>query len=155
LRFESELDPKLPEILGSESEIRDAMTNLILNAVDAMPEGGLLRIRTAGAGAAAPLVSLEVCDTGVGMDEGTRRRCLKPFYTTKGERGTGLGLAMVYGMAQRHRAEIEIESEPGKGTMIRLMFPVPAAAAPAIAHRAASQSARRLRILVVDDDPLL
>ena len=57
------------------------------------------------------------------MDEETRRRCLEPFFTTKGERGTGLGLAMVYGMAQRHNAEIEIESEVGSGTIMRLNFP--------------------------------
>ena len=69
-------------------------------------------------------VHLEVADTGVGMDEATRRRCLEPFFTTKGERGTGLGLAMVYGIAQRHNAEIEIESATGKGTTVRLDFPV-------------------------------
>ena len=64
-------------------------------------------------------------DTGVGMDEETRRRCLEPFFTTKGERGTGLGLAMVYGMTRRHNAEIEIESAVGQGTTVRLRFPVP------------------------------
>ena len=58
----------------------------------------------------AGYVQVEVTDTGVGMDEDTRRRCLEPFYTTKGERGTGLGLAMVYGMVQRHSAELEIDS---------------------------------------------
>ncbi len=65
---------------------------------------------------------MEVRDTGIGMDEETRRRCLEPFFTTKGERGTGLGLAMVYGMAQRHSADIEIDSAPGKGTCVRLAF---------------------------------
>ena len=62
------------------------------------------------------------------MDEETRRRCLEPFFTTKGERGTGLGLAMVYGMVQRHSAALEIDSKPGAGTTIRLLFPVGAAA---------------------------
>ena len=65
---------------------------------------------------------LEVEDEGVGMDEDTRRRCLEPFFTTKGTRGTGLGLAMVYGVAQRHGASLEIESEPGKGTLVRMTF---------------------------------
>ena len=65
---------------------------------------------------------LEVQDAGVGMDEDTRRRCLEPFFTTKGTRGTGLGLAMVYGVAQRHGASLEIESEPGKGTLVRMTF---------------------------------
>ena len=97
--------------MGVESEIREALTNLIFNAVDAMPEGGTLTLRTRAVhGCAAPTAPratrcVEVTDTGVGMDEETRRRCLEPFFTTKGERGTGLGLAMVYGMVQRHSAE--------------------------------------------------
>ena len=97
---------------------------------------------------------MEVPDTGVGMDEETRRRCLEPFFTTKGERGTGLGLAMVYGIAQRHSAEIEIESAPSQGTTVRLRF----RAASGRRHRAERrQSPFRtpLRILMVDDDPLL
>ena len=69
------------------------------------------------------MVVVEVSDDGVGMDEDTRSRCLEPFFTTKGERGTGLGLAMVYGIAQRHGAELQVDSEPGKGTTIRLLFP--------------------------------
>ena len=69
-------------------------------------------------------VLVEVTDTGIGMDEETRRRCMEPFFTTKGERGTGLGLASVYGMLQRHNAELEIDSAPGKGTTVRMIFPV-------------------------------
>jgi CheY-like chemotaxis protein len=90
------------------------------------------------------------------MDDDTRRRCLEPFYTTKGERGSGLGLAMVYGMIQRHSAELEIESEAGRGTTIRLSFPAynSAVVVTPKATRAAVVS-RRLRILLVDDDPLL
>src|SRR5665213_2107026 len=101
-------------------------------------------------------VVIEVSDSGVGMDEDTRRRCLEPFFTTKGERGTGLGLAMVYGIAQRHNADIEIESAEGEGTTVRLTFPTslaegtvqgkPESGVPTLA---------RLRLLVVDDDPLL
>ncbi len=163
------LSDPLPAIMGAEHEIRDALTNLIFNAVDAMPAGGTLtvRTRTVGAGHAtaqgdapgpgdATHVIMEVTDTGVGMDEDTRRRCLEPFYTTKGERGTGLGLAMVYGMVQRHSAEIEIYSEPGHGTTVRLIFPAQSASlvstTPALQPALA---ARRLRILLVDDDPLL
>jgi len=101
-------------------------------------------------------VCLEVSDTGLGMDEETRRRCLEPFYTTKGERGTGLGLAMVYGMVQRHSAELEIESEPGKGTTMRLLFtlPMPDTAASGVAPVLAPTQFP-LRILLVDDDPIL
>ena len=123
-----------------------------------MPEGGVLTLRTrstAPPGAAARHAVVEVADTGVGMDEDTRRRCLEPFFTTKGERGTGLGLAMVYGMAQRHAAEIGIDSVPGRGTTVSVSFPVPAIEPAGAAEPAARAPASRLRILIIDDDPLL
>ena len=137
----TELASGLPRILGTESDIRDALTNLIFNAVDAMPEGGTLH--AAHAPRSQQLVELDVRDTGAGMDEETRRRCFEPFFTTKGERGTGMGLAMVYGMVQRHDAQIEIESAPGAGTTVRLQFKAaPSAAAAADeAGRGASASA--------------
>jgi CheY-like chemotaxis protein len=101
-------------------------------------------------------VLIEVSDTGVGMDEDTRRRCLEPFFTTKGERGTGLGLAMVYGIVRRHNAEIEIESVVGKGTTMRMSFPIPATQEAGPSQRAAVFTVpSRQRILIVDDDPLL
>jgi CheY-like chemotaxis protein len=102
-------------------------------------------------------VQVEVCDSGVGMDEETRSRCIEPFFTTKGERGTGLGLAMVYGMAQRHGATLEIDSEVSKGTTMRLIFPVGAGAGNAIeATQPVRPLPRNLQILLVDDDcPLL
>ena len=90
------------------------------------------------------------------MDEETRRRCLEPFYTTKGERGTGLGLAMVYGMVQRHSAELDIDSAVGRGTTVRLSFAAAdAVAVPAAAGPRLQPAAQRLRILLVDDDPML
>lgn len=165
-------------VLGAESEIRDALTNLIFNAVDAMPEGGVLSVTTGttimgggqGESANAHLdntsasariavsrgVWLEVSDTGIGMNEETRRRCLEPFFTTKGERGTGMGLAMVYGMAGRHGAEIEIDSEPGRGTAVRLVFPAVSEGAPASGKsNVDDRPPRPARILIVDDDPLI
>jgi CheY-like chemotaxis protein len=88
------------------------------------------------------------------MNEDSRRRCLEPFFTTKGERGTGLGLAMVYGAVKRHSAEIEIESAPGKGTSVRLVFGV--ANAGVTAEEPVQEAVPHgLRILVVDDDPVL
>jgi CheY-like chemotaxis protein len=146
-------------VMGVESEIREALINLIFNAVDAMPDGGALTIRTrsletSGSSAGPARTSVEVIDTGTGMDAETRRRCLEPFFTTKGERGTGLGLAMVYGTIQRHAADIEIDSTPGQGTCVRLIF---AAATHVAEATEPSRAARpsRLRILVIDDDPLL
>ena len=165
----TELAPALPSIMGSESEIREALINLIFNAVDAMPGGGRLTLRTRtiadasnpSSADAAPGVQIEVIDTGVGMDADTRRRCLEPFFTTKGERGTGLGLAMVYGMVQRHSAAIEVDSTPGQGTMVRLMFRAKPVSIALVDTSGASGAPRplarppKLRVLVVDDDPLL
>ncbi|MBL8995407.1 MAG: GAF domain-containing protein, partial [Spirochaetia bacterium] len=143
----------LPKIMGIESEIREAVLNLVFNAIDAMPEGGTLRLATFVERGEAVL---EVADTGIGMDEDTRRRCLEPFFSTKGDRGTGLGLAMVFGTVKRHNAEIEIESEKGSGSRIRLKFPIQAAGAtgaPRYEHE--PPLSVRLRILLVDDDPLV
>jgi DNA-binding response OmpR family regulator/signal transduction histidine kinase len=156
----TELEDDLPPITASESEIREALTNLVFNAVDAMPVGGLLTLRTRqvhDAGSRAT-VQLDVSDSGIGMDAETRRRCLEPFFTTKGDRGTGLGLAMVYGTVQRHGADLEIDSAPGRGTTVRLLF-----------RQASAQAAEdsgwgllepsggmlSMNLLLVDDDPVL
>jgi CheY-like chemotaxis protein/anti-sigma regulatory factor (Ser/Thr protein kinase) len=145
-----ELADGLPRVSGADHELREALTNLVFNAVDAMPQGGRLVMRTRLQPGG---VAVEVQDSGIGMDEETRRRCLEPFFTTKGERGTGLGLAMVYGVAQRHEAHIEIDTAPGAGTCIRMVLP-PAAGTGEPGERAVPPP-RPARLLVVDDDPLL
>jgi len=96
-------------------------------------------------------------DTGVGMDENTRQRCLEPFFSTKGQRGTGLGLAMVYGVMERHGGRIEVQSAPRAGTTVRLVFPLPITAAAASTHPfgAVEPGVRPLRVLCVDDEPIL
>jgi CheY-like chemotaxis protein/anti-sigma regulatory factor (Ser/Thr protein kinase) len=155
IKVQTELAADLPAILGVESELREALINLVFNAVDAMPDGGVLTLRTkAGGGEPTGTVSVEVADSGVGMDAETRRRCLEPFFTTKGERGTGLGLAMVYGVAQRHAAELDIHSSPGAGTTLSLIF---AAARDHDERASATEAAAlpRLRLLLIDDDPVL
>jgi PAS domain S-box-containing protein len=163
----SDIARDLPPIKGVAGEIREALINLILNAADAMPEGGTITLRAYVAETSSPVterpyrtVRIEVTDTGHGMSEETRRRCCEPFFTTKGERGTGLGMAMVYGIVQRHDAQIEIESEIGKGTTVRLSFPMMPAEGAAMAVGGITPDAARprvlpLRILVVDDDPVL
>lgn len=132
IQVQSELFAELPDILGSSTELRDACTNLLLNAVDAMPRGGLLILRTFVS--AQGRVCIEVADTGIGMDTQTRLRCLEPFFTTKGDCGSGLGLAMVYGMVSRYSGDIEIDSTPGVGTRITLSF----APAPSVSGAAAA-----------------
>ncbi|HET9475077.1 MAG TPA: ATP-binding protein [Steroidobacteraceae bacterium] len=145
-------------VMVIESELREALVNLVLNAIDAMPEGGKLTLRAGRIGAAvdpASRVFIEVSDTGTGMDEETRRRCLEPFFTTKGERGSGLGLAMVYGITQRHEAEIDIISAPGAGSTFRITFPPPKPAARPTAVARTPKVPGKTRILLIDDDPLL
>jgi PAS domain S-box-containing protein len=154
VQVETDLAPDLPDIIGRESDLRDAFTNLILNAVDAMPDGGRLTLRSRVIGQRR--VQVEVIDTGVGMDEATRTRCLELFFTTKGERGTGLGLAMVYGMVERHGGELQVESEPGKGTTIRLVFRVAANSTGGIVDTLTElRPALPSRILIIDDDPII
>jgi CheY-like chemotaxis protein len=164
IEMRTELAPELPPVMGAGNEIREALTNLIFNAVDAMPNGGPLTVRTRIApesgfhpeeARSRKTVQVEVSDAGIGMDEDTRRRCLEPFFTTKGERGTGLGLAMVYGTIQRHSADIEIESTVGKGTTVRLSFAIPTRVSGNAAAPASAGTVPPLRILVVDDDPLV
>jgi CheY-like chemotaxis protein len=125
-----------------------------------MPDGGTLRLRAYSSSAAADSaeqgrkVVLEVADTGVGMDAATKDRCLEPFFSTKGERGSGLGLAMVYGMSQRHGAELEIDSQVGRGTCVRLRFIARSASSGnGAVHPGHLPPGRPLRLLVIDDDP--
>jgi signal transduction histidine kinase len=141
----------VPEIAGDAAELREVLTNLIFNAVDAMPQGGTIDIRTV---ADEKAITISVTDTGTGMDDEVRQRCLEPFFTSKGEKGTGLGLAVVYGIIQRHGGEVEIESALGKGTTFYLRLPIvkPPQAAGA---QSTQKLDRSLHILVVDDQPII
>jgi signal transduction histidine kinase/CheY-like chemotaxis protein len=155
----TDLAADLPAVAGIESEIREALVNLVLNAVDAMPRGGILTLRTRAVprphGSGAGYVQIDVADTGIGMNDETRRRCMEPFFTTKGEHGSGLGLAAVYGVVRRHGAEIDIRSVQGRGTTVSLVFPVVSQSETPAATLPRSQGApERLRLLLVDDDPL-
>jgi signal transduction histidine kinase/ActR/RegA family two-component response regulator len=156
IRVSSELEADVSPVMANASELREAMTNLIFNAVDAMPQGGAITIRTAtlaGGAGDAPQVRLEIGDTGAGMDDETRRRCLEAFFTTKGDRGTGLGLAMVQSAAQRHKAALDIDSAPGAGTRIRLDFAAATAARAGKTSSRGLRATRPLRLLLIDDDP--
>lgn len=159
IEMRQDLGQDLPMILGVEGEIREALTNLVFNAVDAMPDGGVVTLRTRLVerleGAEGAHVLIEVRDNGAGMDEATQQRCLEPFFTTKGERGTGLGLATVYGMTERHGARLVIESALQQGTAVKLYFPAAPQAAEVDDIPLALRPADSLHILVVDDDPTL
>jgi signal transduction histidine kinase len=105
---------------GIGAELREVLTNLIFNALDAIPSAGVVTVRTRRKDGEA---ILEVNDTGSGMTPEVRERCLEPFFTTKGDVGTGLGLAMVFGIIKRHQGTLEIESEVGRGTTVRIRLP--------------------------------
>ena len=111
--------------LGDAGELREALSNLIRNATDAIPDSGTITLRahTAEGRDGEGRVVLEVADTGVGMSETERERCLEPFFTTKGVRGGGLGLSLVHGTVQRHGGRMEIDSRPRAGTTVRLILP--------------------------------
>jgi CheY-like chemotaxis protein len=109
------------KMLGSPAELREVLTNLIFNAVDAMPQGGQLSVRV---WSTAADLYFSVRDTGVGMSDSTRRRLFEPFFTTKGERGTGLGLSVTFGIVQRYGGEITVESEPGRGSTFCVRLPL-------------------------------
>ena len=111
----------VPQIYGSDFALREVLTNLVLNAVDAMPLGGQLTIRTT---TETDSVSIQVADTGIGMSEATQARMWEPFFSTKGERGTGLGLTMVHAIiVQHHGGRLLVQSAEGVGTTITLLLP--------------------------------
>ncbi len=141
----------VPLVSGNAAELRECLTNLILNAVDAMPVGGKLTLRTT---ATEKHVIVEVADSGTGMTEEVRKRCFEPFFSTKGQRGSGLGLAVVFGILQRHHATIEVQSETGRGTRFLIQFPAEKASEVPFSDDA-TKATRSLRILVVDDEPLI
>jgi PAS domain S-box-containing protein len=158
----------VPEVRADMHAAEQILFNLAANARDAMPDGGVLRFETSrvqlteeqrqacGALRAGEHVCLAVDDTGIGMDATTRARMFEPFFTTKPPgKGTGLGLATVYGLVQQHGGGIDVHSEPGKGTRFRIYFPIATEAATAIRRRAAGEVEVRggsETVLVVEDD---
>jgi PAS domain S-box-containing protein len=142
----------VPRFSGDAAGIREMLANLIFNAVDAMPKGGTITVRARSDGAWA---RLEVSDTGIGMSDDVRLHCLEPFFTTKGQHGTGLGLSLVHTTVQRHDGTLTIESGPGRGSTFIVRFPVHDEPPPAVASVESPASVRPLHILVVDDDPVV
>jgi signal transduction histidine kinase len=134
------------------SEMREAVFHLILNALDAMPQGGTLSIGLRGVDGG---VEILVGDTGTGMSEEVRARCMEPFYSNKGETGAGLGLAMVHGIVRRHAGEIQVTSKPGQGTTFRIFLPRNNVNAQAARSRPVPMASRPLRILLAEDDDRL
>jgi len=149
IRIEVSLEPgELPPVPGEPGPLREVLLNLVFNAVDALPKGGRITVRT---WASAQRVHCSVADTGVGMSEEVRRRVFEPFFTTKGPKSTGLGLSLSYGIIQRHRGELNIDSGAGKGTTATISLPLGTAVASGPVRPA--PSGPPLNILVIDDEP--
>lgn len=138
-------------IKGSPASLREALTNLVLNAVDALPSGGSIRLNARREG---ERVVAEVRDSGIGMPEDVQARVFEPFFTTKGEHGSGLGLALVFAIVEQHGGTITLESAPGLGTTFQIVLPA-APPEPAPTRPAGPAVHRALRVLVVDDEPEL
>jgi PAS domain S-box-containing protein len=142
----------VPRFPGDAAGVREMLANLIFNAVDAMPKGGTITVRARRDGACA---RLEVSDTGTGMSEEVRQHCLEPFFTTKGQHGTGLGLSQVHATVQRHAGDLTIESEPGRGSTFIVRLPLLGQTAAEAEPVDAPAPTRPLHVLLVDDDPLV
>jgi two-component system, cell cycle sensor histidine kinase and response regulator CckA len=154
--FVLDLAPELPLVLGEPSALDNALMNLCVNALDAMPDGGELTFRTRVSPTGQ--VEVTVADTGQGMSPAVRARAMEPFFTTKPVgKGTGLGLAGVYGTMKAHGGDVDILSEEGRGTQVRLHFPPLAAAPepPPPPEAPPLPDAAPMRILMVDDDPAI
>jgi PAS domain S-box-containing protein len=151
----TELSPHVLPVLADPGQVEQVVLNLAVNGRDAMPHGGRLTVATGRAdGPQGPLVVLTVRDTGVGMDEATRRRMFEPFFTTKGPgKGTGLGLATVEGIVRQYGGQIEVETAPGRGTTFRVGLPQAAAGpAPRPPTRPQAPAGGHEVLLLVEDD---
>jgi PAS domain S-box-containing protein len=142
--------PRPAFTLGDASELREVVLNLIFNAVDAMPQGGTIEAGTQVEGKTA---RFWIADTGAGMSPDIIARIFEPFYTTKGERGTGLGLSASHGIIENHSGDINVISQPGKGTRFEIILPLyEASSAVATVPSASVGNAKPARVLVVEDE---
>jgi PAS domain S-box-containing protein len=161
VHLETELTPGLPRVRVDSLEIERALVNLVVNARDAMPGGGVVRIRTGAQRAAGALeVELTVEDQGPGIAEADRARIFEPFYTTRGDTGgTGLGLATVQGTAEQHGGRVRVTDRPGGGSVFTIVLPAvdsrDAAEARALPAEPAKGVTRPLQLLVVDDESMI
>jgi signal transduction histidine kinase len=150
VHFDVRVEGDTASVAGRAEELREVFTNLLANALEAMPGGGRCVFRL---GVEDDRAVVAVSDSGCGMSEVTRRRVFDPFFTTKGPRGTGLGLAVSWGIVTRHGGVIEVESELGRGSTFCIALPVSTAPAPPATAVSRVVGGRRAKILVIDDEP--
>ncbi|MBI4477041.1 MAG: response regulator [Acidobacteria bacterium] len=165
IQLEADLAAGLSSVHADPSQLKQVLLNLAVNAREAMPNGGTLSIRTANVeltdddprgifmAPSGPYVVLQVSDTGVGMSAETRAHLFEPFFTTKGSRGTGLGLATVYGIIQQCGGDIQVTSELGQGTTFKILLPRVDAPAESVAAEPPRVAQGHERLLIVEDEP--
>ncbi len=150
LQLELELGP-VPVVMGRPAELNEVITNLVLNAIDAMPKGGTLRIRTRLGDHRHAVIT--VADTGMGMSDEVRKKVFDPFFTTKGEEGTGLGLSVSHSIVERHGGDLKVDSRPGEGTTFTITLPIGMSPTGEATQGGEPGVERKGRILLVDNDP--
>ncbi|MEO8351015.1 MAG: response regulator [Chthoniobacteraceae bacterium] len=143
---------QVPSVAGNEDELREALVHLVFNAIEAITARGRITIRTEVQGR---WLVVTVADNGTGMSEEVRARCVEPFFTTKGDQSGGLGLGSVYGIITRHDGEMDIQSDSGRGTSVSISLPLERADKAPKASKPPAQPTQPLRILIVDDEPLV
>ena len=152
VRFALQSDSKA-YVKGDPVELREVLVNMIYNAVDAMPSGGEVRLSTIEL---RDHVVVSISDTGTGMGPEVKSRLFDPFFTTKGRKGTGMGLAVSFGIIRRHEGSIDVDSEPGRGTTFKISLPKVASAESRVEDQTPVVETRdqpsRVRVLVVDDE---
>ena len=139
---------RIQPIHGNAYDLSEAVKNVLINAVEAMSKGGTITVRTQAVG---QWVGLEISDTGIGMAEDVRSKCMEPFFSTKGPNAAGMGLTTAYRIIKRHNGTIDIESVPGRGTTVAVCLPVEIPQ-PVPARKPPDHPLRKLNILVVDDE---
>jgi PAS domain S-box-containing protein len=149
LQLELDLGP-VPVVMGRPAELNEVITNLVLNAIDAMPRGGTLRLRTRLGDHRHAVIT--VADTGMGMTEEVRKRVFDPFFTTKGEEGTGLGLSVSHSIVERHGGDLRVDSRPGEGTTFTITLPIGMGPIEESSPGSETRGERKGRILLVDND---
>jgi PAS domain S-box-containing protein len=151
ITIEQRLSP-VPSVSGRASELREVLTNIINNAVDAMPHGGMIRLSTLSEG---NTISIQIQDSGTGIPEKVRDRIFDPFFTTKGPKSTGLGMSVSYGIITRHQGTITVDSNEGQGTTFTINLPVVVEREDREEKKEVKpvlRQSKRATILVIDDD---
>jgi PAS domain S-box-containing protein len=140
---------EVPPVTGNPSELREVITNMIFNAIEAMPEGGMIEVRTFKK---RKEVFIQISDTGVGITEEVKKKIFEPFFTTKPFSNTGLGLSMSYGIIKRFGGKIEVESKVDNGTTFTIMLPSGGDGREEVTSPSTVKMGRKARILVIDDE---